>query len=215
MISRLSGELLEKHAPIVLIDISGIGYEVLLPMTSIYALPEIGDIVTLHTHFIVREDSQQLYGFIEKADRRLFQELIKINGIGPKVALAILSGMDGSSLISCIEHNDSSQLTLIPGIGKKTAERLIIDMKDKIDKLLNELHNLSVSKLDLLEPSDSRKITSSVPLLGGEHINEAISALEVLGYKYKDAKKKIMSISSGVNSTEELIRLALKSVAKN
>jgi holliday junction DNA helicase RuvA len=214
MISRLSGELLEKQAPTVLIDISGIGYEVLLPMTSIYALPEIGEKVILHTHFIVREDSQQLFGFIEKADRRLFQELIKINGIGPKVALAILSGMDGASLISCIEHNDSSQLTLIPGIGKKTAERLIIDMKDKIDKLLSELNALSVSKLDLLG-SSGRDVSASKTLTGGEHINEAISALEALGYKYKDAKKKIMSINTGVNSTEELIRLALKSVVKS
>ena len=209
MISRLRGKIIEKQPPVVLIDVCGVGYEVLVPMTSIYTLPDIGCEVVIYTHFIVREDAQQLYGFSNKSDRRLFQELIKINGIGPKVALAIMSGMDVVTFISCVESNDSMTLTSIPGIGKKTAERLIIDIKDKITSLRDELTDLRETDIEV---SDNQiQVTSLSSFSNGEIISEAINALEVLGYKHKDAKKRVMSVSSGQNTTEDLIRLALKS----
>ncbi len=132
MISRLRGVLLEKTPPLLLVEVNGVGYEVFAPMSSFYALPEIGSDVILHIHFVVREDVQQLYGFIEPRDRELFRTLIKVNGVGPKLALGIMSGMESAELLRCVRSDNIKALSQIPGIGKKTAERLIIELRDKL-----------------------------------------------------------------------------------
>ncbi len=131
MIGRLTGILAEKQPPEILLDVHGVGYELLLPMTSFYDLPELNQEVTLFTHFVVREDAQQLYGFSHKADRHLFRELIKTNGVGPKLGLAILSAMSVEEFSYAIEREEVSKLTKIPGVGKKTAERLVVELKGK------------------------------------------------------------------------------------
>ena len=132
MIGRLRGTLIEKMSPEILIECHGVGYEVTMPMTSIYALPELNQQATLYTHFVVREDAQLLYGFANKVERKLFRLLIKVNGVGPKLALAILSGMSADQFVSCVVHDDLSTIVKIPGVGKKTAERLLIEMRDRL-----------------------------------------------------------------------------------
>ncbi len=132
MIGSLRGTLLEKHPPLLLVDVQGVGYEVHAPMTTFYQLPALGSDIHLHTHFVVREDAQLLYGFIDKSTRELFRELIRINGLGPKMALAILSALDASELVLCIQNNQINTLTKVPGIGRKTAERLLVEMRDRI-----------------------------------------------------------------------------------
>ena len=217
MIGRIRGELAEKKSPSLLVDVSGIGYEILAPMTTIYKLPDVGKEVLLHTHFVVREDAQLLYGFISKSDRRLFQELIKVNGVGPKMALAILSGMDGVSLIHCIESQDHGLLVTIPGIGKKTAERLIVEMKDRIEKLAVELMELTtMDGLPQAEMQTALAKEFSMPSgANRKDITEAISALEALGYKNKEAHKSIMGVRLEATGVESLIKLALKSMIKS
>ncbi|WP_119343847.1 Holliday junction branch migration protein RuvA [Facilibium subflavum] len=218
MIGRIKGELLEKQPPMLLVETYGIGYEILAPMTSIYTLGEVGNQVVLYTHFVVREDAQQLYGFATKSDRRLFQELIKINGIGAKMALAILSGMDGKTLIHCIESQDHGLLCSIPGIGKKTAERLIIDIKDKINKLSLELHSLTGDNAKQLKNSTivyqvDESLSSTTTNNSSSIISEAIHALESLGYKTKDAQSYVYKVKhQACDNVEDLIRLALKTV---
>ncbi|HBX37352.1 MAG TPA: Holliday junction branch migration protein RuvA, partial [Pseudohongiella sp.] len=132
MIGRIAGTLIEKKAPDLLIDVGGVGYEVLAPMSTFYQLPAPGQGVILHTHLVVREDAHQLYGFAEGRERELFRALIKVNGVGPKVALAILSGVSVSDFVRLIHNNDVTALTRVPGIGKKTAERLVLDMRDRL-----------------------------------------------------------------------------------
>ncbi len=132
MIGRIVGTLVEKTPPELLVDVAGIGYEISASMTTIYDLPQIGGQVTLFTHFLVKEDSHTLYGFIDKNERALFRVLIKVNGIGPKMALAILSSMSSEELITNVQESDVDALTRIPGVGKKTAERLIIELRDKL-----------------------------------------------------------------------------------
>ncbi|MFM2478293.1 Holliday junction branch migration protein RuvA [Celerinatantimonas sp. MCCC 1A17872] len=205
MIGRLRGILEHKQPPYVLVDVAGVGYELQLPMSCFYQLPEIGQTVTLITHFVVREDAQLLYGFHDEASRRLFRELIKVNGIGPKVALAILSGLNTQQFIQAINHDDISALTKLPGVGKKTAERLLVEMKDR-------LKNWST------EPSDDLSMTTSAsseqsllqePVSAKE---EAIEALIALGYKPAMAEKTIGRLSSDGLTSEQLIRSALKSM---
>src|SRR5690606_22350349 len=132
MIGRISGILLEKQAPRLLVDVAGVGYEIDVPMTTLYKLPEMGQPVVLHTHFVVREDAQLLYGFFDWAERELFRLLIKVNGVGPKMALAILSGIEGSEFVRCVQDHDINTLVRIPGVGKKTAERLLVEMQDRL-----------------------------------------------------------------------------------
>ena len=214
MIGRIRGILLEKQPPAVLVEASGIGYEVLVPMTSIYHLGDLKTEVILYTHFIVREDIQQLYGFVNKFDRMLFQTLIKINGIGAKMALAILSGMDGSTLVHCIQSQDHHLLCSIPGIGKKIAERLMIEMKDKIDKLscafnAEAQHTVTGGQLNTTVNASlrSHRITSVI-------LTEAIDALEALGYKRKEAEKAVYKVKANPDNVEQLIRLALQQAQK-
>lgn len=197
MIGQLRGIILEKQAPNLLLEVNGIGYELLVPLTSFYQLPDIGKEVTLHTHFVVREDSQSLFGFSRKSDRELFRTLIKISGIGPKSALTILSGVDAETLVHCVLNNDSSRLTNLPGIGKKTAQRLLVEMRDK-----------------LKDWEANAAITDSTVNNKPSEINDAINALISLGYKPNDASKAIEKYKDQNLSSADLIKLALKDKTK-
>ena len=135
MIGRLIGTLAVKQPPEILLDVNGVGYEVQLPMTSFYQLPNVGETATVFTHFVVREDAQLLYGFIDVSERTLFRELIKANGVGPKLALTILSGMSAAQFMQCVKLEDVTSLVKLPGVGKKTAERLVVELRDKLAKL--------------------------------------------------------------------------------
>lgn len=207
MIGRLSGVLLEKQPPQLLLDVNGVGYEVEASMNTFYKLPQSGVSVTLHTHFVVREDAQLLYGFIDKDERTLFRALIKVNGVGPKMALAILSGISAESFVRCVHDEDTSALVKVPGVGKKTAERLIVEMKDKVKDLF------------LADPAeftlDGGGDPEVVQAANDHAVAEAESALVALGYKPVQATKAVASAEKALGagiSSEELIRHALKSM---
>jgi holliday junction DNA helicase RuvA len=204
VIGRLRGILVEKTAPEVLIECGGIGYEVTMPMTSIYALPELNEEATIYTHFVVREDAQLLYGFANKVERKLFRLLIKVNGVGPKLGLAILSSMSADQFVSCVSHDDLTTIVKIPGVGKKTAERLLIEMRDRLkdwqaggDVSSSEGFTLNVQQTD-----------SYVNNAKGDATNALVS----LGYSQQQADKAIKSIFSADKSSEDLIRDALKAM---
>ena len=146
MIGRLKGRLLEKKAPGLLIDVNGVGYELEAPMTTFYDLPKVGDELVIYTHLVVREDAQSLYGFMKESDRALFRSLIKVSGVGAKLALALLSGISTQDFIKTIRSNDIATLTRIPGVGKKTAERLVIEMRDRIKELMPESEVTAVAE---------------------------------------------------------------------
>ncbi len=206
MIGRLRGILLEKQPPEVLLDVSGVGYEIQLPMSSFYPLPEIGQEAIIYTHFVVREDAQLLYGFSDKHERAMFRELIKVNGVGPKLALAILSGMSANQFVQCIHNDAVSSLVKLPGVGKKTAERLVVEMKDR-------LKNWTGS--DLLTPeSDKMAFENGLEntFRSGNAKDEAISALVALGYKQLMAEKVIKQVYQDGMDCELLIRSSLKSM---
>ncbi len=214
MIGRVRGELIEKQPPLILVEAGGVGYEIWVPMSSIYKLGDIGQEVVLHTHFIVREDVQQLYGFATKSDRRLFQELIKINGIGAKMSLAILSGMDGITFVQCIEAQDHGLLCTIPGVGKKTAERIVIEMKDKITKLMLELDALTQNRVHSTQNEQNLMPSASDGYHANSMVHQAVDALEALGYKRKEAEKYVHKVKTEANNVESLIRLALQGTQK-
>lgn len=197
MIARLCGKLIDKQPPELLVDVGGVGYEVLAPMSTVFSLPAIGDPVTLLTHFHVREDAQVLYGFLTTAERSLFRSLIKVNGIGAKMALAVLSSMSPGEFSLCVQNGDVSALTRVPGIGKKTAERLVVEMRDK----LTDLGTIPIA---------AGAASEGLPAAAGDPAAEARQALEALGYKAQDAAKMIKKVASADHSAEELIRLALK-----
>jgi holliday junction DNA helicase RuvA len=199
MIGRLKGILIEKQPPYLLIDVQGVGYEVLAPMTSIYQLPELLETVTLHTHFLVREDAQQLYGFCSTQDRALFRALIKVNGVGPKLALTILSGMDTAAFMACIASNDINRLTHLPGIGKKTAERLIVEMRDRLSGLQKEVL-----------PADQIRWDTTQPNLLADVVRDAISALIALGYKPTEAERAVKLIDHKQLNSQDVIKRALQ-----
>ncbi|MFA7555137.1 MAG: Holliday junction branch migration protein RuvA [Spongiibacteraceae bacterium] len=199
MIGRIQGLLLEKQAPDLLVDVNGVGYEIHAPMTTIYQLPEVGAKVTLHTHFVVREDAQLLYGFASVAERSLFRALIKVNGIGPKLALTILSGIETDEFVRCVLDGDTASLIRLPGVGKKTAERLLVEMKDR-------LSDWPIESAGPGADSIARRSASG-------NVAEAESALVALGYKAQDASKAIAAINNNEGeSSEQLIRLALKNM---
>ena len=202
MIGRLTGILISKQPPELLLDVNGVGYEVSAPMTTFYKLPAEGQKLSLHTHLVVREDAQLLYGFYDEVERSLFRLLIKINGVGPKLALAILSGIEAQAFVQCIHDGDSSTLVKVPGVGKKTAERLVIEMRDKIK--------------DWVEGSDSSSSGEVIGLasLAPKHSakSDAESALQALGYKPADAAKAVAQIKDKDLTSEEMIRLALKNM---
>jgi len=201
MIGSLRGTLLEKHPPLLLIDVGGVGYEVHAPMTSFYQLPALGSEVLLHTHFVVRDDAQLLFGFVDRSTREVFRELIRVSGLGPKMALAILSALDTDELIRCIQTNNLATLVRVPGIGRKTAERLLIELRDRVEQW-DKQNTLS----DTLTPRAEQMPTS--PSIQ----QDAESALVALGYKPAEADKAIRGImqQNTISSSEELIRLALR-----
>ena len=201
MIGHLTGILMEKQPPEILLDVQGVGYELLLPMTSFYNLPEVGKQTSLFTHLVVREDAHLLFGFSQKTDRTLFRELIKTNGVGPKLALAILSAMSVDEFAYAIEREELSRLVKIPGIGKKTAERLLVELKGKFKEVKN--HDFVVQADHL--PSVNAETVATI-----EPSNEAVAALIALGYKPLDAEKMVKKVSRPDLSSEQLIREALK-----
>lgn len=203
MIGRLRGILENKKPPNLLVDVQGVGYELQAPMSTIYQLPEVGSEVVLVTHFHVREDIQFLYGFYTEKERMLFRALIKISGVGPKMALTILSGMDVSTFVHCVDQREVALLVRLPGVGQKTAERLVIEMAGKLDVSSGEGDFSRKFLVDNVE---------SGSLKGAEE--EAIGALINLGYKSPQASRLVRKIAYKGASSEELIRCALQSLAK-
>ena len=201
MIGRLQGKLIHKKAPFLLVDVHGVGYEIEAPMTTFYELPDIGGEVVLHTHLVVREDAHLLFGFASEIERRFFRSLIKVSGVGAKLALAILSGISADAFARCVNDNDITTLTRLPGIGKKTAERLIIEMRDR-------LHDWGA-----WEPAQS---TTSVPMgiAVSNEVNDAIGALVALGYKPQDASRMVKAVAVNDQGSEEIIRAALQAAVK-
>lgn len=202
MIGRLKGVLIEKQPPHLLVDVHGVGYELLAPMTTFYGLPEIGAEVILHTHFSVSENAQQLFAFINKEDRALFRQLIKVSNVGPKMALGILSGMDSSEFVRCVMNNNLNALVQVPGVGKKTAERLIVEMRDR----LRDWSGVTDSSV----PAPVKAAVSS----SNQIFADAESALIALGYKPVEASKALNAVMAeqAVERSEDLIRLALRSM---
>ena len=205
MIGRLQGTILEKQPPDLLIDVGGVGYEVQLPLTSFYQLPAPGAEAVIYTHFVVREDAQLLYGFSSVAERSLFRQLIKANGIGPKMALTILSGLTASQFVRCVQANDISTLVKLPGVGKKTAERLLVEMRDRL-KDWGIAPNTPVT--DGLVLQDDEAIFS--PEQSAEQ--DAASALVSLGYSQLQADKAVQKVKQSGMSSEQLIKAALRSM---
>ncbi|MBD1227569.1 Holliday junction branch migration protein RuvA [Xenorhabdus griffiniae] len=202
MIGRLRGTVLEKQPPLVLLETHGVGYEVHMPMTCFYELPEIGQEAILFTQFIVREDAQLLYGFNDKQERALFRELIKVNGVGPKLALAILSGMSAQQFVTAIEQEAITSLVKLPGVGKKTAERLVVEMKDRFKGLNGDLFNQSS---DVNLPAVSKQVNSVAEIEA-----EAAAALVSLGYKPQEASRMVSKVAKPGADCETLIREALR-----
>ncbi|ALB01775.1 ATP-dependent DNA helicase RuvA [Francisella persica ATCC VR-331] len=209
MISFIKGVLIEKDPTSLLIDVNGIGYEVFVPMTTFYTLGDIDSQVSLYTHFVVREDAQQLYGFKSKVDKKVFQELIKVNGIGSRTAIAILSGMDSKKLLHCIENKDYALLATVPGIGKKTAERLVVEIYDKLLKMANEIYAQSLGSTTANLDSQAQQ-TPTPTVLANSIFNESVDALLALGYKQKDAEKMALYAMCDTTTAAEVIRKALQ-----
>jgi Holliday junction DNA helicase RuvA len=190
LIGRIAGRLVSKHPPQIVVDVHGVGYELDVPMSTLYQLPAAGTDVALLTHFVVREDAQQLYGFATEGERALFRQLLKISGIGARTALSVLSGMSVADVKSAVSQRDSARLTRIPGIGKKTAERLLLELKDKLDIAI-----------------------VAVAAEAGEASSDILNALLSLGYNEKEAQFAVSKLDSGVSVTEG-IRQALKLLSK-
>jgi len=204
MIGRLRGTLLEKQAPDLLIEVGGIGYEVQMPLNSFYNLPALGAEAIIYTHFVVREDAQLLYGFINETERALFRQLIKANGVGPKLALTILSGMTAQQFVRCVQMDDMTTLVKLPGVGKKTAERLVVEMRDR---LKNWGVPQSAATDTMLVIDDEATFTRPVSAE-----DDAISALVSLGYSQVQAAKAIKKVITPDMSSEQLIKTALRSM---
>ncbi|KAA8732734.1 Holliday junction branch migration protein RuvA [Acinetobacter qingfengensis] len=201
MIGSLTGEVQYLEVPTVILNVSGIGYEIDTPLSTFCQLQK-GQTVTLWTHFVVREDAQQLYGFSEIQDKIIFRTLLKVNGIGAKMALAILSSLSVDMLIHTIEHEDINTLIKVPGIGKKTAERLIIELRDRFKALGKSSATSATPSLERLQ------------LLPDSPVTEAEAALIALGYKPIEAQKAVSAVKGDFTESAELIRAALKSMMK-
>lgn len=202
MIGRIRGRIVEKQPPEILVDVAGVAYEVSASMSTFYRLPENGEEVTLFTHFVVREDAQQLYGFYDVNERSLFRNLIKVNGVGPRMALTILSSIEPDNFVQCVIDNDSVSLVKLPGVGKKTAERLIIEMRDR-------LADWYTGKFQVNSASDKQPLADKKSAS-----QDAISALIALGYKPQEASRAIAQFDAENTTSTELIRQALKKLAK-
>lgn len=198
MIGFLRGILVIKKPPSLLVDVRGVGYEVDAPMSTFYGLPEVGGEVLLYTHLAIREDAHSLFGFISETERSLFRTLIKVNGVGAKLALGILSGLSAEEFHRAVEYQDTARLVRLPGVGKKTAERLIIELRDR----LPELGTVTLPGAGTLTMPEASPV------------GDATSALVALGFKPQDAGQLVKKISVEGKTSEEIIRLALQSVAK-
>ena len=201
MIGRLRGTLAEKQPPHLLLDVNGVGYELEVPMTTLYRLPAVGEPLTLHTHLVVREDAHLLYGFFEKRERELFRELIRLNGVGPKLALALMSGLEVDELVRCVQAQDTAALVKVPGVGKKTAERLLVELKDRF-KAWESIP--SIAPL-VVEPQLAQAVSSAEI--------DAVSALISLGYKPQEASRAVAAVKEDGMSSADLIRRALRGMA--
>ena len=197
MIGQLSGKILSKQPPRLVLDVHGVGYEIDAPMTTFYDLPAVGADVTLFTHLAVREDAHTLYGFAKLTDRDLFRSLLRVNGVGAKLALTILSGMDTQTFVACVLEANSDALVRLPGVGKKTAERLIIELRDRL-----------------------QDFSSTAPSAGGvvrgvsSPVEDAVSALVGLGYKPNEASRMVRGIDDKDLSSEDIIRQALQATVQ-
>jgi Holliday junction DNA helicase RuvA len=204
VIGRLRGTLIEKQPPELLIEVGGVGYEIQMPMSCFYELPEIGQEAIIYTHFVVREDAQLLYGFNTVRERALFREVIKANGVGPKLGLGILSGMSATQFVACVEREDISTLVKLPGVGKKTAERLVVEMKDRLK---------GWGAGDLFTPATDAAPVDSVGAMNADNAEEeAVSALLALGYKPTQASKVVSQVAKPDMTSEALIREALRAM---
>ena len=202
MIGRLQGMLLEKHPPQLLVDVQGVGYELEAPLSTFYQLPLVGEAVTLHTHMVVREDAQLLYGFFSLSERQLFRNLIKINGVGPKLALTILSGVTADEFTRCVMEGDAKALTSLPGVGKKTAERLIVELRDRLSKQVEAI----LPAVD--GGAAGLKAVESSP------VSDAVSALVSLGYKAQEASQMVRAVEVDGLNTEAIIKAALQTMVR-
>jgi holliday junction DNA helicase RuvA len=195
MIGSVRGRITSKTPPQLTVEVGGVGYELEAPMSTFFHLPAVGQDVRLLTHFVVREDAHLLFGFATEEERRLFRSLLKVSGIGPKIALALLSGMSVEAFILCVQNQDVAALVKVPGIGRKTAERMIVEMRDK------------------LAATDSTPGARAVPA-GASPETEAFGALTALGYKPAEATRLLKAAGPGTHTTEELIRRALQNAAR-
>jgi Holliday junction DNA helicase RuvA len=202
MIGRLRGTLAQKQPPLLLVDVGGVGYEVEAPMSTFYQLPAVGEAVVLYTHLVVREDAHLLFGFASESERRLFRTLIKVNGVGAKLALTILSGISADEFARCVQDNDTAALVRLPGVGKKTAERLIVEMRDRLADWEGAV------ALPGAVPAPSAAAPAQ------DETRDAISALVSLGYKPPEASRLVSKVETEGLSSEEIIRAALKQAVK-
>lgn len=198
MIGFLRGVLAAKKPPTLLVDVGGVGYEVDAPMSTFYKLPELGEEVLLYTHLAIREDAHSLYGFATEAERALFRSLIKVSGVGARLALAILSGLSVEEFHRCVDNQEVSRLVRLPGIGKKTAERLLIELRDRLPEL------------DFVKLPGA----GSLPAPAASPSEDAISALIALGFKPQEASALVGKVPAEGKTSEEVIRLALQSAAR-
>lgn len=199
MISQLRGRILEKQPPQLVLDVNGVGYEIDAPMSTFYRLPEVGEEITLLTHFVVREDAHHLYGFGTREERNLFRTLLKVNGVGPRLGLTILSSIDPAEFVRCVVNNDTESLVRLPGIGKKTAERLIIEMRDK----LASWHEITPVELNTIAPKSENALRNQT-------VQDAVSALIALGYKPQEASRAVSRVDDGALNSQDIIRRALR-----
>ncbi|SFK27534.1 Holliday junction branch migration protein RuvA [Methylophaga sulfidovorans] len=196
MIGRLRGIIIEKQPPELVLDVHGVGYELSAPMSTFFNLPAVNEEVMLFTHMVVREDAQLLYAFATERERLLFRSLLKVNGVGAKLALTILSGSDVDTFARSVQEGDTASLTRLPGVGKKTAERLIVEMRDRLKEVS------SAMGIDT--------IVSEMPMTAARAKSEAVEALVALGYKANEADKMLRSFDSEGMTTEQIIRQALQ-----
>ncbi len=197
MIGYLRGTLAASQPPLLVVDVNGVGYEVEAPLSTCLELPQVGSEIHLITHLIVREDQHTLYGFASEAERQLFRDLIRVNRVGAKLALGILSGMSVGTFVSCVQTEDAGMLSKLPGVGRKTAERLIMDMRDKVDA---QARVVSVTRINGEDAAGSSR-------------QEAYNALTSLGYKPVEARKMIEAVDADLTRTEDILRSVLQSAA--
>lgn len=206
MIGRLKGVLLEKLPPQLVVDVQGVGYELQAPMSTFYQLPSAGEEVVLHTHLVVREDAQLLYAFYSQSERQLFRDLIRINGVGPKLALTILSGISADEFTRCVMDGDAKALTNLPGVGKKTAERLIVELRDRLAKQVE----VALAGTGGSSAGDS----TGSGRAGANPVSDAVSALVSLGYKAQEASQMVRGVETEGLKTEDIIKVALQSMVR-